>query len=65
MDSYIMNPSGKKGTPLILIFNAIPIHMLTGFFTMEEQRAKNNQLWRTGGIIFPTWYQELLWSYLN
>ena len=54
MDSYIMNPSGKKGTPLILIFNAIPIHMLTGFFTMEEQRAKNNQLRRTGGIIFPT-----------
>ena len=42
-----MIPRGKKGRPstlIILTFNAVPKHMPTGFFNMEAQRAKNNQL---------------------
>ena len=40
-----MIPLGKKrspSTPIILTFNAIPIHMPRGFFNMEEQRAKRH-----------------------
>ena len=56
MESYIMIPRGKKGRPstlIILTFNAVPKHLPTGFFNMEEQRAKHNQLGTTGGRISP------------